>query len=137
MEVEVMREKGLKRMSVEMLQTVEKVRGGFDLGGRVNVTKLGRSTEWRDSLKVSSVLEIVDRNETAAVIMEPEVFKALLGFIDVLEEELEQSQVEAIFKSRENNNNWQTGKSLVNQAIENMDSRIEFLKGRIDDGAGE
>ncbi|MGG1519449.1 hypothetical protein ABE504_28880 [Paenibacillus oryzisoli] len=119
-------------MSKEMLATVEKVRGGFQLGSQIPVTQLARSTAWKDSLAKFSMLQILDRNQTAAVVLTPEAFRAVLTYIDEIEEELESAQVEMLLKAREGMENWESGEELARKAKESFLERQELLRGVLD-----
>lgn len=129
-----MNQKGWITMSVEMIEAVEKVRNGFGMGSRVSVTALGRSANWRKDLNENLAMEVVDRNVTTAVLLKPEVYQAIMGRLEQLEIELEQSQIEALFQSRENMNNWATGEELVTKANDNFDSRMKYLRGKLNNG---
>lgn len=129
-----MNQKGWITMSVEMIEAVEKVRKGFGMGSRVSVTALGRSANWRKDLNENLAMEVVDRNVTTAVLLKPEVYQAIMGRLEQLEIELEQSQIEALFQSRENMNNWATGEELVTKANDNFDSRMKYLRGKLNNG---
>lgn len=124
--------KGYDEMNIEMLESVEKVRNGFELGSRVGVTQLGRSTKWREDLERLSAMEVVDRNQTAAVLLSPETFKALLTYLEQVDKEREQMQVEALFKAREHMNNWDSGESLATKAKDRLTERQEQIRGLLD-----
>ena len=79
-------------------------------------------------------MEVVDRNVTTAVLLKPEVYQAIMARLEQLEIELEQSQIEALFQSRENMNNWVTGEELVTKANDNFDSRMKYLRGKLNNG---
>lgn len=129
-----MNQKGWITMSVEMIEAVEKVRNGFEMGSRVSVTALGRSANWRNDLSHNLAMEVVDRNVTTAVLLKPAVYQAIMARLEQLEIELEQSQIEALFQSRENMNNWVTGEELVTKANDNFDSRMKYLRGKLNNG---
>lgn len=115
------------------LEQVERIRNGFALGSRVSVTQLGRSTKWRDALDEVTALEVVDRNQTAAVLIKPEAYTAMLNYIDQIEEELEHAQVESLFARRENMNNWASGEELNAKGLESLEKRKADLRSLLDD----
>ncbi|WP_180232993.1 hypothetical protein [Bacillus sp. AFS055030] len=55
-------------MTIETSKNIEKIRRGFNMGSRIGVTQLGRSTKWRQDLENHAVLEILDRNQTAGIL---------------------------------------------------------------------
>ncbi|XZF75343.1 hypothetical protein ACSBO6_17315 [Bacillus sp. AL-1R] len=38
-------------MKIETSKNIEKIRRGFEMGSRIGVTQLGRSTKWRQDLE--------------------------------------------------------------------------------------
>lgn len=113
-------------------EQIEQLRRGFELGSRVTVTQLGRSTAWRKVLAHKPALEVVDRNRTAAVLLNPEAYTALLQYVDHLEAELEQAQVEALFAHRESLQQWATGDALERAALASLAQRREHLRELLD-----
>ncbi|MCL6563946.1 MAG: hypothetical protein K6U87_13160 [Firmicutes bacterium] len=113
-------------------ERVDQIRHGFDLDSRVTVTQLGRSTAWRKALSHKLALEVVDRNRTAAVLLQPEAYTALLEYLDHLEAELEQAQVEALFARRESLQQWLTGDALEQSALTRLAQRRERIRELLD-----
>jgi len=124
--------KGLISMPREMLTAVERVRNGFQIDSHINVTQLARSTSWRNDLEKYLAMPILDRNQTAAVVLSPDAFRAILKYIDAIEEELETAQLEALLKARENMENWEEGEELSRKAKESFLERQELLRGLLD-----
>lgn len=116
-------------MSKDMLSTVERVRNGFQLDSQITVTQLTRSTSWRNDLEKYMAMQILDRNHTAAVVMSPDAFRAVMKYIDMIEEELETTQLEMLLKTRSNTENWQSGKELSKNAKDSFLERQELLRG--------
>jgi len=116
----------------QFLEQIESIRNGFALGSRVSVTQLGRSTKWREELEQMTALEVVDRNQTAAVLIKPEAYIAMLNYIDQIEAELEQAQVDALFARRENMNHWASGEALQEKALEILETRKVEIRGLLD-----
>lgn len=79
------KQSGESMMDAEMKALVDKVRGGFALGSHISVTQISRSTKWRQILKEKHVLEVLDRTKTTAVLMDPDVFLALMQYMAELE----------------------------------------------------
>lgn len=127
-----MKQKGLNKMTAKMLEDVEKIRKGFDLGSRIGVTQLSRSTQWRDDLERFVALEVVDRKQTAAVLLKPEAFKALMAYLDQVDQELEQAQVDALFAHREQLNDWASSDNLAKKAKKSMQERQKRIRGILD-----
>lgn len=127
-----MRQKGLINMTAKMIEEVEKIRRGFELGSRVGVTQLGRSTKWRDDLERLAAMEVVDRNQTAAILLKPDTFKALMAYLDQVDEELEQAQVEALFASRKHLTDWTSSEDMANKAKTGLQERQKQIRGILD-----
>lgn len=128
-----MEKKGLiSDMSQQMLRIVERVRGGFQLDSHINITQLSRSTVWRSNLEKFEAMQILDRNHTAAVMLTPDAFRALIQYIEAIEEELENTQIEMLLKAREDMNNWETDEELSRKAKDSFLSRQEHLRGLLD-----
>ncbi|HEU4965672.1 MAG TPA: hypothetical protein VFV52_17825 [Bacilli bacterium] len=115
-----MQEKGRISMSHDLLERVEKFRSGFDLGSRVNVTTMSRSTSWRPILSEHLTMEVLDRNDTIAVMIDPETYMAVKRYVEALEEELEQVQLQAMFAARADLNDLQSGEDLERKAMESL-----------------
>ena len=127
-----MGKKGRISMSREMLSTVEQVRHGFQMDSQITVTQLTRSTSWKSELAKYSALQILDHNQTAAVVLTPEAFRAVMKYIDEIEEELEKAQLEMLLKAREDMKDWAGGKELSGKAKESFLERQELLRGLLD-----
>lgn len=119
-------------MSKSSIASVEKIRRGFPLGSHINVTQLGRSTAWRADLEKLSAMTVLDRNQTAAVILTPEAFRSLLEYVDAMEQEVDALQVETLLKAREGMDDWKTGQTLSDKAKEIFLSRRNELRGLLD-----
>lgn len=126
--------KGLSSVTMELMKDVEAVRSGFPLGARVTVTNLGRSTEWRRQLQEHKFLEVVDRTQTAGVLLKPEVFSAMLKYIETLETERDQSEIDLLITLREHRQNWQSGQELAEQAKESARQRRQDIRETLNDG---
>lgn len=121
--------KGMVEMSSHTLRTVEKVRNGFDMDSHINITQLSRSTAWRDQLKKFESMQILDRNQTAAIILTPDAFRAILQYMDSVESELEKAQLELLLQARDQMNHWETGEELSRKAKESFLARQDHLRG--------
>lgn len=89
-----MKEKELSKLSTKAIEEVQKIRHGFQMGSRVGVTQLGRSTQWREDLDRLAAMEVVDRNETKAILLKPELYEAMVEYMAVLERKKEELEVE-------------------------------------------
>lgn len=127
-----MDQKGPIVMSKEMLATVDQLRKGFQLDSQITVTQLTRSTSWKRDLAKFAVMQILDHNKTAAVVLTPDAYRAILSYIDMIEEELDSTQLEVLLKTREQMEDWQSGKELSHKAKESFFNRQEQLRGLFD-----
>ncbi|MCI8367809.1 MAG: hypothetical protein HFJ66_09500 [Eggerthellaceae bacterium] len=89
---------------------------------RISVTELSRGNEWRSQLPVAGVIEITDRGDTAGWLLSDEDMRSLVASIALLEEELEQAQIAAMFKAREGAQP-QTGEALKDAALKTFEAR--------------
>ncbi|RNF39972.1 hypothetical protein [Planococcus salinus] len=121
------------RQRMELLRSFEKVRHDFQMGTQVGLTQLGCSATWREKLKQAGVLEVLDRNDTAGVLIEPEVFQAILDYLDLMDEELEEAQIDALVKHRKDARDFASGKELAKGAVlkfrEKNEHHRRFLDG--------
>lgn len=129
----MIKEKRIGHVSNEEIDKVEKVRNGFKMGSHVGLTKLGRSTHWREKLEAQGALELLDRNETAGVILEPKVFEAMLNYMDEIDEELEQERLAALFERRKNTIEFLSGEALATKALVNFKERQQHIRRFLDD----
>lgn len=123
--------KKVMKMTIEMLENVEKIRRGFEVGSRVGVSQLGRSTQWRSDLERLSALEILDRNQTAGILLSPSVYKSLLEYLDNIDTVLEQAQVEQLFEQRKEIH-WTSGEDLATKAKASLKEREKHIRGVLD-----
>jgi exonuclease VII small subunit len=66
------------------------------------------------------------------VVLTPDAFRAIMKYIDMIEEELESTQLEMLLKAREDMENWETGEELSRKARESFLDRQELLQGLLD-----
>ncbi len=128
-----MEEKRLNELTQEILDKVEQIRSGFKMGSRVGVTALGRSTQWREELEKLSAMEVTDRDQTAAILLSPDAFKAILTYLDQVDREREQLQLEVLFEARKDMNDWDSGDSLAAKTLQILDEREDQIRGLLDD----
>jgi hypothetical protein len=77
-------------------------------------------------------MPILDRNQTAAVVLSPDAFRAILKYIDAIEEELESAQLDNLLKARANMENWEADEELATKAKESFLERQDLLRGILD-----
>lgn len=94
---------------------------------RISVTDLARGKDWRAELPEVGVMEVTDRGETAAWLLSDADMKALAEGYALLEEELEQAQVSAIFSAREGYHDLRSGSDLKDAARTAFDVRRDEL----------
>ncbi|WP_165045963.1 hypothetical protein [Adlercreutzia sp. ZJ138] len=86
---------------MELLERAAKVSNQVSRGSRISVTELSRGTDWRKRLPDTGIIEVTDRGDTAAWLVSDKNMQALVEYYIFLEQELERSQIETIFKTRE------------------------------------
>lgn len=124
---------GLLSVSDQMKNTIEKVRGGFQVDGHLNVTQLNRSTEWQETLKRMDSMQVLDHERTAAILMSKDAYVAVMKYIDALEEELDKAHVTALLAARQDMNDWTKGEDLAKKAEKSFLERSEHLQGLVND----
>ncbi|WP_019415070.1 hypothetical protein [Paenisporosarcina sp. TG20] len=127
-----MKERGMNKMTLQTIAEVEKIRRGFEMGSQVGVTSLGRSTKWREDLERLGAMQIVDRNQTTAILLKPESFQGLMTYLDQVDEKLEQAQIEVLFNYRKDTTDFLSGNELATKAKESFRARKEQLRGFLD-----
>ncbi|WP_164667623.1 hypothetical protein [Virgibacillus doumboii] len=120
-------------MSNQMLQTVGKVRGGFQIDGYLNVTQLSRSTEWKETLKKMDSMQVLDRNKTAAILLSKDAYIAVMDYIDALEEELDNAHISTLMSERKEMDNWSEGDDLAEKGKNSFRKRANYLQQLLDD----
>lgn len=138
-----MKEKEMSELSAKALEEVQKIRHGFQMGSRVGVTQLGRSTQWREDLDRLAAMEVVDRNETKAILLKPEVYQAMVEYMAVLERkkeelevEIETAEVEQLYGYRLNRTESEFvmgGKEAAQDAVSLFLSNPEKFRSSLDD----
>lgn len=118
----------------QLMRDVEKFLGGFELGNHIGITKLQRETQsWKDLFNKAQMIEILDRNETYAVMMKPEIFNSMREYIKILEGQLEAVQLDLLFARRGENMEWLTGEELKQNAMASFNERIDVIRELLDD----
>ena len=110
-----------------ILEKMEVMRRASSSNGRISLTELARSKGWRDRLADQGVMEVMDRTETAAFLIAPQEMDLLLEAIEMLEEQVEQADVDAIVACRAQRQNWQAGSRLAEQAKASLKTRRQLL----------
>ena len=103
-------------MTIEELDRIHAIRNSVQSHQRLGLTDLSRSRQWRDDLLTYDIMEIIDRTDTTGYLVSVNGMQALLDAITRLEEELEQIQIDALFASREQLENWEHGNELALKA---------------------
>ncbi|QKY70442.1 hypothetical protein [Lentibacillus sp. CBA3610] len=120
-------------MPNDMLQTVEKIRGGFQVDGYISVTQLSRSTDWKKTLQKMDAMQVLDRNKTAGVLMTKDAYVGVMDYIDALEKELDAAQVSTILAERQHMDDWTEGDDLAGKAKDSLLKRSDYLQGLINE----
>lgn len=92
---------------------------------RIGVTELSRNTEkWKKQLKSSGILEVTDRSGTAAYLVSESSIKDLADTIDEQAKTIERLSMEAMFESRTDNGEWESGSELAKSAMSIFEKRF-------------
>lgn len=103
-------------MSPEVAYKVQSAYIGTRNVGRIGLSAFSHGRKWRDDLNDASILEIVDRSETAGWLISDEGMESLIGRIEDLEIELEQAHISSLLAAREGRNKWTRGEKLASAA---------------------
>lgn len=114
----------------------EKVQAFQDMVGtteRVGVSEFARSKGWRDKLPAVGCLEVVDRSGVVGYMIAPDYAEALSAKISDLEDQVERTQIAAMFEAREGRVDVASGGSLGKTALsyfdEHSDELLEIVDG--------
>lgn len=115
----------------DMIQRADAVRDTVSARPTITVTQLARSKDWRKRLPKEGVIEITDRGDTAGWLLSPEDMTAIVEGYTYLEEELERTQVAALFDARENDRPL-SGEALKDAVAGSFEARKDRLRSIID-----
>ena len=109
-----------RHMDVEY-DSSEGLRRALHEAPRLGVTEFARSKAWRRELDECQALEVLDRNETVAYLVSPQLIEALFNTIDDAEELIDNLDAQLMFAERKDYNNWMSGKELEEAALALID----------------
>ena len=115
------------------LEDVQMVLGGLEIGLHIGLTEMQREKEWRKEFNKKRVMEVLERNETFGLLIKPDLFRSLQTYIEHLEQQVEQLQLEALFARREDKMDWMTGEDLNQKAKESFHARKDLIRGLLND----
>ena len=110
-------------MSPKLAKRVQDVYEGSSKANRIGLSDFSHGRKWREDLADASILEIVDRTETAGWLISDDGLNSLVGRIEELEQELEQARVEMIFAARAYRDTWLEGTELADGAKKSAQAR--------------
>lgn len=121
------------KKKIELLHKIQKVRQYSEIEAHVGLPKFNRSTEWRKELENLGVLQVVDRGETIGVLVGPEIFHALLEYLNLIEDELEETALDAILEQRKDGTGFLSGEELTTVALKIFEERQKKIRRFLDD----
>ena len=121
------------KKKMELLHKIQKVRQDSEIEVRVELPKFDRSTEWRKELENLGALQVVDREKTIGVLLEPEIFQALLEYLNLVEDELEETALDSILKQRKDGTDFLSGEELTTAALKIFEERQKEIRRFLDD----
>ena len=110
-------------MSAQVAERVKGAYTGSRRASRIGLSDFSHGRKWRDDLGKASVIEIVDRTETAGWLVSDEGMASLVGRIEALEDELEQARLSALFAARAGRADWKSGAELADAAKKSARAR--------------
>lgn len=121
------------KKKLELLHKIQKVRQDSEIEAQVGLSELNRSTEWRKKLENFGALQAVDQGKTIGVLLEPEIFQALLEYLNIVEDELEEVILGAILDHRKNETGFLSGEELTTAALKILRERQKEIRKFLDD----
>lgn len=121
------------KKKLELLHKIQKVRQDSEIEAHVGLFEFNRSTEWRKELENLGALQVVDRGETIGVLLEPEIFQALLEYLNLVEDELEETILGVILDHRKNETDFLSGEELTTAALKILGERQKEIRKFLDD----
>lgn len=106
---------------IELLERTSGMENKVSRGFRMSVTELSRGTDWRKRLPEEGIIEVTDRGDTAAWLISDDDMQALMQSYALLKDELERTQIDAIFETRDQ------GRPIAGDALKKS-VRSTFLK---------
>jgi hypothetical protein len=113
----------------QVFQDVQTILGGLEIGCHIGITEMQRQTKWRETFNEAKMMEILERNETFGVLLKPELLRSLQTYIDQLEQQVEQLQLDALFAQRQGQMHWTTGADLKEKAQASLSRRQDLMRG--------
>lgn len=117
---------------IELLERATGISSRAQKGARMSVTDLARGTDWRKRLPEEGIIEVTDRGDTTAWLVSDQDMQALVEGFALLERELEQAQVAAIFATRETGHP-ESGRALRDSALRSFETRKDEFKDILND----
>lgn len=99
---------------------------------RIGVSEFARGKAWRKSLEETGCVEVTDRSDTVGLLLTPEYASELASYIQQLENELEQAQIEMIFELRRQYSAPKSGKELEDAALAEFNAREDSIREFLD-----
>lgn len=121
------------KQKIDLFETMGKVLNGFETDAHIGLTKLGRSAEWRPKLKAVGAIQLMNRNKTVGVLLEPEVFDAMLEFIRLVDEEMERESSAAMVERRKGTTGFLSGDELTAETIAIFEENQQRIRKFLDD----
>ena len=119
-------------MSFLTAERVQDAFAGSRKANRIGLSEFSHGRKWRDDLNDVSILEIIDRTETAGWLISADALESLVDRIDELEEELEHARLAAIFAARADRTSWKEGDELAMDAKASARARRKAIEEAAD-----
>ena len=92
---------------------------------RMGVTEFARSKAWRGDIAQHPVLEVLDRNETVAYVVSPQLMGQLLSLASNAEELADNLEAQRLFAERADRDDWRAGDDLAETAAKALDDLLD------------
>ena len=121
-------------MSPQVAERVQEAYAGSRKANRIGLSDFSHGRKWREDLANASILEIVDRTETAGWLISDDGLASLVSRIEELEDELEHARLAAIFAARSDRDSWAKGDALAEAAKASARARRKAIEEAADAG---
>jgi len=121
------------KKKLALLHKIQKVRQNSETEAHVGLSEFNCSTEWHKDLENLGSLQIVDQEKTIGVLLEPEIFQALLEYLNLIEDELEETTLDAILEQRKGEADFLSGEELTTATLKILEERQKEIRRFLDD----
>lgn len=121
------------RRRITLLEKIEGIRNDFELDSYIELAKLKDSTQLVERLAVKNVLQLHHRNDKVGILLESELFQALIDYVNLAEEEFERASLTTLLEQRKDMVDFLSGKRLLSSTLSIFDENKEEIQKFMDE----